>query len=204
MKKSVLRSFAAIIAICFFTAGSSFGAAEVGKEAPAFTLVDQQGNSHSLSDFKGKYVILEWLNHGCPFVAKHYNAGNMQKLQKMFTEKDVVWLSIISSAPGKQGHMSGEEIIAYNTANNVAATAVLVDPTGTVGRAYDAKRTPEMYIINPEGVLVYHGAIDSESGRGPDSIKKAENYIVRAMTELFDGKPVSKPLTKPYGCTVKY
>lgn len=204
MFKTSLRSFAAIFAFCLFTAGSAFATAEVGKEAPGFTLPDQHGNSHSLSDFKGKYVILEWLNHGCPFVVKHYQSGNMQKLQKKYTDKNVVWLSIISSAPGKQGHMTGEEIIAYNEANNVAATAVLLDPDGKVGRAYDAKRTPEMFIINPEGMLVYHGAIDSERGRNIDTIEKAENYVVRAMTELLEGKPVSKPLTQPYGCTVKY
>lgn len=204
MYRYLLRSFAAVAALCAIAAGSAFGAAEVGEAAPGFSLTDQHGNPHSLSDFKGKYVILEWLNHGCPFVKKHYGAGNMQKLQKQFTDDGVIWLSVISSAPGKQGAMSGEEIIAFNEANNVAATGVLFDSDGTVGRAYGAKRTPEMYIINPEGVLVYHGAIDSDSGRGADSIAKAENYVVKAMSELKAGKPVSEPLTRPYGCTVKY
>ncbi len=194
----------AIATLCVAAASTAFATAEVGKAAPGFTLPDQHGNQHSLSDFKGKYVILEWLNHGCPFVVKHYRSGNMQKLQKQFTDDGVIWLSIISSAPGKQGHMTGEEIIAYNEANNVAATGVLLDPEGTVGRAYDAKRTPEMFIINPEGVIVYHGAIDSDSGRGVDSIKNAENYVIKAMKELKAGKEVSTPITRPYGCTVKY
>lgn len=204
MVKTGLRSLAALVAFCSMTAVSAFAAAEIGSPAPEFTLTDQNGKQHNLSDYRGKYVILEWFNKDCPFVRKHYESGNMQKLQKSYTDNDVVWLTVISSVPGKQGYMTGEEIIAYNEANNVASTATLIDSEGTVGRAYEAKRTPEMYIINPDGVLVYHGAIDSESGADISTIEKAENYVVRAMTELLDGKPVSKELTKPYGCSVKY
>lgn len=204
MVKTGLRSLAALVAFCSITAVSAFAAAEIGSPAPEFTLTDQNGKQHNLSDYRGKYVILEWFNKDCPFVRKHYESGNMQKLQKSYTDNDVVWLTVISSVPGKQGYMTGEEIIAYNEANNVASTATLIDSEGTVGRAYEAKRTPEMYIINPDGVLVYHGAIDSESGADISTIEKAENYVVRAMTELLDGKPVSKELTKPYGCSVKY
>lgn len=184
--------------------GTALAAPQTGKPAPEFTLTDSNGKSHKLSDFKGKFVVLEWLNHGCPFVVKHYGSGNMQKLQKEYTGKDVVWLSIVSSAPGKQGHMSPEETNKAKAENESAATAVLLDEDGTVGRLYDAKVTPHMFVINPEGVLVYMGAIDSVKSPDPADIAGAKNYVQQALDEAMAGKEVSEPVTTAYGCGVKY
>ncbi len=179
-------------------------APKVGDAAPEFTLTDSDGTSHKLSDFKGKFVVLEWLNHGCPFVKKHYDSGNMQKLQKEYTGKDVVWLSIVSSAPGKQGNMSPEETNAAKKEKNSAATAVLLDADGTVGKLYDAKVTPELFIVNPEGALVYAGAIDDVKSPDPADIAGAKNYVAQALNEAMAGKPVSEPTSTAYGCSVKY
>jgi peroxiredoxin len=179
-------------------------AAQVGKKAPAFTLTDTNGKSHSLSDFAGKTVVLEWLNHDCPYVVKHYDSGNMQKLQKEYTAKDVIWLSINSSAEGKQGNFPPAKANELTQSKKAAPTAVLLDPQGTVGRAYEAKVTPHMYVINPEGVLVYNGAIDDKPTTNKDDIAKAKSYIVAALDEVLAGKPVSLATSRPYGCTVKY
>jgi len=178
--------------------------AQVGKAAPNFTLTDTNGKTHNLSDFKGKYVVLEWLNHGCPYVGKHYNSGNMQKLQKEYTGKGVVWLSIVSSAPGKQGHMPPEEANRVAKEKNAAPTAILIDEKGTVGRMYGAKTTPQMVVITPEGTLVYNGAIDDKPTTEVADIQSANNYLVAALTETMAGKPVSTATTQPYGCSVKY
>ena len=185
-------------------AGTAVAAPQVGQPAPEFTLTDSNGKSHNLSDFKGKFVVLEWLNHGCPFVVKHYESGNMQNLQKEYTGKDVVWLSIVSSAPGKQGHMSPEETNKAKAEKGSAATAVLLDEDGTVGKLYDAKVTPELYVINPEGVLVYAGAIDDKKSTDPSDVAGAKNYVKQALDEAMAGKPVSEPSTTAYGCSVKY
>ena len=185
-------------------AGTSLAAPEVGQPAPAFTLTDSNGQSHNLADFKGKFVVLEWLNHGCPFVKKHYDSNNMQKLQKEYTGKDVVWLSIVSSAPGKQGHMSPAETNAAKAEKGSAATAVLIDEDGTVGQLYGAKVTPELYVINPEGNLIYAGAIDDKKSVDPADVEGATNYVKRALDEALAGQPVSTPRTEPYGCSVKY
>lgn len=184
--------------------GSALAAPQTGKPAPEFTLTDSTGKSHKLSDFKGKFVVLEWLNHGCPFVVKHYGSGNMQKLQKEYTGKDVVWLSIVSSAPGKQGHMTPAETNKAKEESGSAATAVLIDEDGTVGRLYDAKTTPHMFVINPEGTLIYMGAIDSVKSPDPADIAGAKNYVKQALDEALAGKPVSEPVTTAYGCGVKY
>jgi len=185
-------------------AGTAVAAPQVGQPAPGFTLTDANGKSHNLSDFKGKFVVLEWLNHGCPFVVKHYESGNMQSLQKEYTGKDVVWLSIVSSAPGKQGHMSPEETNKAKAEKGSTATAVLLDEDGTVGKLYDAKVTPELYVINPEGVLVYAGAIDDTKSTDPADVAGAKNYVKQALDEAMAGKPVSEPTITAYGCGIKY
>ncbi|MFV0416488.1 MAG: thioredoxin family protein [Chthoniobacterales bacterium] len=177
---------------------------EVGKPAPNFTLKDTSGKEHKLSDYKGKTVVLEWVNYGCPFVQKHYGAKNMQALQKKAADDEVVWLSICSSAPGKQGHMSGADATAKNEEEGNVAAAYLLDEDGKVGQAYGATRTPEMYIINEEGVLVYHGAIDDKPTTKSEDVEGATNYVTVALEEITEGKPVSNPTTTPYGCGVKY
>ena len=178
--------------------------AEVGKSAPDFTLPDSFGTNHSLSDYAGKIVVLEWLNHGCPFVVKHYESGNMQKLQKMAKEKGVIWFSIISSAPGKQGYSTPEQANETAQEKKAMPTAILLDPDGTVGKLYDAKTTPHMYIIDKQGQLVYNGGIDDIRSTNVDDIAKAKNYVRMALEELLSGKDVSVKTSQPYGCSVKY
>jgi len=179
-------------------------AVEPGEAAPEFTLTDSQGTSHKLSDFRGKLVVLEWLNHECPFVKKHYSGGDMQKLQKEYTAKGVVWLSIISSAPGKQGHRTGPQADVDTKDKNAAPTAVLLDPAGEVGQKYGAKTTPEMFVVNQEGKVIYAGAIDSIKSADSADIAKAENHVRQALDAALAGKPVPTPKTTPYGCSVKY
>ncbi|MCC5789480.1 MAG: redoxin domain-containing protein [Opitutales bacterium] len=179
-------------------------AATVGEPAPEFTLTDSNGVEHSLSDFEGQFVILEWINHECPFVVKFYSVGKMQELQQTYTAQGAVWLKINSSAPGKQGHMTPEQANEIAEEKEVNATATLLDHDGEVGRLYSARVTPHMYIINPEGVLVYNGAIDSIRSANSDDIAEAENYVVSAMTAAMAGEEIENPVTQPYGCTVKY
>lgn len=196
--KSLLALF------CPLVIGANLQAAKNGEPAPAFSLTDTNGKTHSLSDHQGKYVVLEWVNFGCPFVRKHYGADNMQKLQKEFTAKGVVWLSICSSAPGKEGNMPPEDWIKMEKENNAAPTAVLLDVDGKVGRAYGAKTTPHMFIIDPDGKLIYQGGIDSIPSAEKADIEKATNYVRLSLGEAMAGKPVSNPQTRPYGCGVKY
>ena len=179
-------------------------AAEVGKPAPAFTLQSCESKPVLLSDFKGKVVVLEWTNNSCPFVVKHYGTGNMQKLQADATAKGVVWLSICSSAPGKQGHAAPADALKACTERNSAATAYLIDESGDTGRAYGAKRTPEMYVINADGIVVYQGAIDDMKSADPADVAKAKNLVAAAIEETLAGKPVSTPKTEAYGCSIKY
>lgn len=178
--------------------------AQIGKPAPDFTLKSAEGNDVSLSSFKGKVVVLEWTNSGCPFVQKHYGSGNMQKLQKDATANGVVWLSICSSAPGKQGHLSAAEAADIRAKSGSSATAYLLDEDGKVGQLYGAKRTPEMFVINQDGVLAYHGAIDDKKSPDPADIAGAKNYVAAALSEVLAGKPVTTPSTEAYGCSVKY
>jgi len=196
-----ITTFAAVFAATIITA---LAAPQVGQPAPEFTLADSNGKSHKLSDFKGKLVVLEWLNHGCPFVVKHYGSGNMQKLQKEYTGKDVVWLSIVSSAPGKQGHMNPEDTNKTKEEKGSAATAILLDEDGTVGKLYDAKVTPELYVIDREGTLIYAGAIDSVKSTDAADVEGAKNYVKQALDEALAGKPVSEPTITAYGCGIKY
>ena len=179
-------------------------AVEAGASAPAFTLTDTTGTEHSLSDFAGKYVVLEWTNHACPFVVKHYASGNMQALQKSMTEDGAVWLQIISSAEGKQGYLTPEEAEALRESQGVHSTAKLLDTSGEVGRAYDARVTPHMYLIDPEGNLIYQGAIDSIKSTRQADIAEAENYVKAAYESAKAGEPIINATTVPYGCSVKY
>jgi peroxiredoxin len=186
------------------THGVGAAEAEIGNTAPDFTLPDVNGKDQTLSAFGGKFVVLEWVNHDCPFVRKHYDSGNMQKLQKQYTAKGVVWLSINSSAPGKQGHFSPEVWKALTKEKNAQPTAVLLDPEGNVGRAYGAQTTPHMYVINPSGELVYMGGIDDRATADPADIPASRNFVRMALDEAMAGKKVSEPSTKSYGCSVKY
>jgi peroxiredoxin len=183
---------------------ASAHAATVGQPAPAFTLTDSKGQTHALADFKGKTVVLEWTNHECPFVKKHYGAKNMQAQQGSAAGDGVVWLTINSGAPGKQGHVDAAGAEAVMARDGFKSTAYLLDASGDTGRAYGAKTTPHMYIIDGEGVLRYNGAIDSIPSADPADIPAATQYVTQALGELAAGKAVSVVSTQPYGCSVKY
>jgi peroxiredoxin len=185
-------------------AGGLAAAPEVGKPAPDFSGVDTMGKTWTLSDLKGKPVILEWTNHDCPYVRKHYSSGHMQDLQKEAAAAGYVWLSVISSAPGKQGHVSAAEADELTASRGAAPTAVLLDESGDIGRAYDARTTPHMYVIGEDGTLLYAGGIDDIRSSDPADIPKAKNYVRAAMADIAAGKPVGEAVTPPYGCSVKY
>jgi peroxiredoxin len=193
-----------ICALGFAFALSAHSAAKVGENAPEFTLTDTNGKTHSLKDFRGKTVVLEWLNHDCPYVVKHYGSNNMQTLQKTYTGKGVVWLSINSSAEGKQGNFPPEKANELTKAKGAAASAVLLDASGSVGKSYGAKTTPHMYVIDPKGVLAYNGAIDDKPSTDAADIKTAKNLVAAAVDEVLASKPVTVSTSKPYGCSVKY
>jgi peroxiredoxin len=171
--------------------------------APAFTLVDAEGVQRSLADYRGKTVILEWSNEGCPYVKKHYT-GAMQALQREATGDGIVWLTIISSAPGTQGFVEGETARNWKTRFNASHTHLLLDPTGQVGRLYDAKTTPDMRIIGPDGRILYAGAIDDRPTNKPEDLEGANNYVRAALTDIDAGRAVATPYAVPYGCSVKY
>lgn len=194
----------ALFAALMLATAAAVAAPQPGQPAPDFALPGADGKTYALADLKGKYVVLEWTNHECPFVQKHYKSGNMQALQKELTGKGAVWLSIISSAPGKQGHVDAPKALDLTRARNAAPTAVLLDPTGEVGRRYAAKTTPHMFVIAPDGTLVYMGGIDSVPSSDADDIAAATPYVKVALAEAMAGKPVTNPSTKPYGCAVKY
>ena len=199
------KRFAAFTVIGFALIAFSLGwAARVGEPAPDFTATDTNGKVHKLSEYQGKFVVLEWTNRGCPYTQKHYNSGNMQRLQREWTSRGVVWLTVISSAPGKQGYVTASEENAYLKQANAAPTAVLLDPAGTLGHLYDAKTTPHIFIINPKGALIYNGAIDDRPTTDVSDVNGAKNYVSIALEEATSGKPVSNPTSRPYGCSVKY
>jgi len=200
MSKQITTILASIcLATSVFAAGVSTGDA-----APDFTLKDPSGKEHSLSGYKGKFVVLEWTNFECPFVKKHYSGGNMQALQKQYTAEDIVWLSICSSGPEKQGHLTAEGAADATGKNDFAATAYLIDEDGKVGKLFGAKTTPHMFVINPEGHVVYQGAIDSIRSADSEDIAKADNYVAQCLEAGKSGKPIPVGTTKPYGCGVKY
>jgi hypothetical protein len=198
--KQMLTAFTALAVI----AAPASAAPVVGKPAPNFKLADANGKPVSLSDFRGKTVVLEWNNPGCPFVKKHYGSGNMQKAQAAAAKDGVVWLTINSGAPGKQGYMSGAEAKAFLAQSGARPAAYLLDPGGVVGKTYDAKTTPHMYVVNKAGTLVYAGGIDDKPTANPADINGARNHVLAALSELKAGKAVSVPTSRPYGCAVKY
>lgn len=195
--------FAALLA-CLIAGAPAFAQLKTGDPAPAFELPAFDGKVHNLADFKGKIVVLEWFNHGCPFVKKHYGAKNMQALQKEFTQKGVVWLSICSSAEGKQGFDTVEGHASAAKAHGTASTAILLDPDGKVGRAYGAKTTPHLFVIGKEGAVLYQGAIDDDPSADPATLPKAKNYVRAALEATLAGEPVGTGAVPPYGCSVKY
>jgi len=176
----------------------------IGAAAHAFTLTDSNGRNLSLADFKGKTVVLEWTNHDCPYVRKHYGGNAMQALQKKWTEQGVVWLTLISSSPGTQGFVSAAEANKLTADRGAAPSDVLFDPKGSVGRAYGAQVTPHMYVITGDGTLVYMGGIDDKPTTRLDDLKTAKNFVDAALSEVAQGKPVSVTTSRPYGCTIKY
>jgi hypothetical protein len=178
--------------------------AVVDRAAPVFTLSSSDGKTHSLSDFEGKFVVLEWVNFGCPFVRKHYDSGNMQQLQKTYTAKGVIWLSVCSSAPGKQGYYAGEELTKQIARENYAGSAYLMDAEGTVGMSYGAKTTPHMFVIDPKGTLIYAGGIDDKPSTNREDIAGATNYVSQALDAALAGKTVATKESRSYGCSVKY
>lgn len=194
-----------LIAMLIAATGPLLAMPEIGQPAPTFELIDSNGQNHRLSDFAGQKVILEWSNHDCPFVMKHYGAGNMQKQQRMARdEHDAVWLTIISSKPGSQGHVTPEQANELTASRDAAPTAVLIDESGDVGRAYSAQVTPHMYIIDEQGTLVFMGGIDSNPSADPADIPEATQYVVAALGNLAEDVAVAEPVTRPYGCSIKY
>ena len=200
-----LIAFAAFASLYACADAPEVQAADViGKPAPNFTLPAASGKQVSLSDYRGKTVVLEWNNPECPFVRKHYGTGNMQKTQAAAVRDGAVWLTINSGAPGNQGHMNGAQAKAFVAKAGAKPTAYLLDPTGKVGRSYDAKTTPHMFIVNKAGVLVYAGGIDDKPTANPADVKTARNHVLAALAEIKAGKPVSIATSRPYGCSVKY
>lgn len=184
--------------------GGALASVNVGEPAPDFQAASADGNLVRLSDYVGKYVVLEWTNEGCPFVQKHYRSGNMQSLQGEFTARDVVWLTVFSSADGQQGHVDAAGAKAFKFKYNAASSGLLLDGDGKLGQLYAAKTTPNMYVVNPKGTLIYKGAIDDTPSADVSDIPGSTNYVKTALNEALVGKPVSTPVSKPYGCSIKY
>jgi peroxiredoxin len=197
-------ALAAGIAGAALIATPAAAAPALNQPAPAFKAVDFNGKTRSLAEFKGKTVVLEWTNNGCPYVQKHYNSGNMQSLQKQATKEGIVWLTVISSAPETQGYLTAAQARAWKAKAGAASTTVLLDPTGKVGRLYDARVTPHMYVIDKTGTLVYMGGIDDRPYQDPESLKGATNYVRAALADVKAGRPVAHATSRPYGCSVKY
>jgi peroxiredoxin len=204
MAKLSLLTGCAVLAAALMPISAVAQDVRVGSPAPNFTATDSNGHNHSLSEYHGKYVVLEWHNQGCPYTRKHYVSGNMQNLQKEWTAKGVAWFTVISSAPGQQGYVTSSEENEYLQKMHAAPTAVLMDADGKVGRLYNAKTTPQMIVIDPSGKLIYDGAIDNKPTPDVDDIRGADNYVTDALTEAMAGKAVATAYTRPYGCSVKY
>jgi len=194
----------ALLSFTVSAQNTSKTSASIGQPAPDFTLQGGDGKQHSLADYKGKFVVLEWTNPQCPFVHKFYDSGTMQKLQKSETAKGVVWLRINSSAAGHEGYQTVSDLASYEKDHNVAASESLLDPTGAIGHTYGARTTPHMFVINPKGILIYAGGIDNQPSTDASDIPSATNYVTTALDEAMAGKPVTTPTAPPYGCSVKY
>lgn len=206
MKNIIITGIACVAAVGLTTAWAAQGATGTpGSAAPAFTLADSNGKNVSLADYKGKYVVLEWWNHECPYVVRHYGVGNIQGLQKQMASEGVVWLTICSSAPGKQGYVDAAQANEVMKKNAGSPAHVLLDPEGKVGKLYDAKTTPQMVLISPKGQVVYNGGIDNAPrARTKEETAKAENWLVKAYGQHKAGQPITNPAERPYGCGVKY
>ena len=203
--RALTLGLAAVFASVIGASGiAASGGPQIGQPAPEFTGTDSKGNPVRLSQYRGKTVVLEWTNADCPYTHKHYASGNMQSVQALAQKNGVVWLSVISSAPGKQGYVNGPGADALTQSRGAAPTAVLLDPSGTVGRLYDAKTTPHMFVIDKNGALQYMGGIDSIATADTSDIAKAEPYLKEAMLAVTQGSPVAHAVTRPYGCSVKY
>lgn len=199
-----MKKMMSLILVSFFCAFMAHAGVKSGDQAPEFSLKGSDGKTHDLKSLKGKYVVLEWYNEGCPYVKKHYRSGNMQSTQKEITGKDAVWYSVISSKPGSQGHVDLEGAKKLFKSSKSNASAILLDPDGKVGKAYGATTTPHMFIINPKGQVVYQGAIDDKPSASKKSLKGATNYVKAAFLDLKENKAIKVSDTKPYGCGVKY
>jgi peroxiredoxin len=204
MKFSKHLVASALAAATLFASGAAIAAATVGQPAPAFSVADTSGKTVNLADFKGKYVVMEWVNPGCPFVVKHYGASNMQAAQKDAGAKGVVWLTVSSTAPGSSDYKKPAELGKWMQQQGGAPSATLMDDDGKIGRAFGAKATPHTFVIDPQGRVIYAGAIDSKPTANPADIAGATNYVRAALAESMAGKPVSTPTTQAYGCSVKY
>lgn len=194
----------AVSAMAIAGTAAARDAAQPGRPAPEFTAMDSAGKPVALGSFKGKTVVLEWTNHECPYVVKHYGTGTMQQLQRDATSKGVVWLTVISSSRGQQGHVEGLEADKLTADRKAAPTAVLLDADGKVGRLYGATTTPHMFVIDTSGMLAYRGAIDDKPSTSRESVKTARAYVREALEAIETGKPVKTASTRPYGCSVKY
>jgi peroxiredoxin len=197
-------SSCAIVGVALLAISAAGQEVRVGAPAPAFTATDSRGQAETLAQYRGKYVVLEWHNQGCPYTKKHYVSGNMQALQKEWTAKGVVWFTVISSAPGQQGYVTPSEENAYLAQMHAAPTGVLMDPEAKLARLYSAKTTPQMIVIDPSGKVIYDGAIDNRPTPDVEDIRGADNYVSDALTAAMAGRPVATAFTRPYGCAVKY
>jgi peroxiredoxin len=200
----MLRLTALLTALILMGSAPALAAAQVGQPAPEITATDINGQPFKLSEHKGKTVILEWTNNQCPFVMKHYETGNMQKTQKAAHEAGAEWVTIVSSAPERQGHVTAEEAKKIATDAGATISAEILDESGAIGKAYGATTTPNMFVISPEGTLVYAGAIDDNPSPRHETVETAKNYVTAALDDLKAGKPVTTPISEPYGCGIKY
>jgi hypothetical protein len=203
-RRETLTALVAAAAASVAANAPAEAAVQAGRPAPDFTATDSRGAAHSLAAYRGKTVILEWTNHECPYTAKHYATGNMQALQAAATGSGAIWLTVVSSRPSQQGYIEAAQADRLTASRKAQPSAVLLDPRGHLGRLYDARTTPHMFVISGEGMLVYMGAIDDRPTASPSSIKGARNYVREALDALAAGRPVAVVSTRPYGCSVKY
>ena len=203
-RRALVASAVAVATVLSFTSLTAVAAPAVGQAAPVFKAVDSNGQALSLDQYIGKTVVLEWTNHECPYVKKHYESSNMQTLQKEATTQGVVWLSVISSAPGEQGYVKAADANRLSKERGAAPSRVLLDPSGVLGKLYNARTTPHMFVIDPAGKLVYMGGIDDKPTAAKSDLAKAKNYVRSALGDLTAKRPVATPVSQPYGCNVKY